>query len=187
LLLSRAFRVYRGLIIYCFQAIDFIRDETAISQSAINSEEIIKILLHFWGDGGLKFNINIVVSGILSKIAVGSKLAIEHALRLLTNKEFRSSALSVLGIIAIGQEKAIREVVEILILDESPSESHHQSAEILKIITTREMGELVISQLKNHVTQESSKSNYERSYYCLDVLLHYAQILSYQEFHRLWE
>jgi hypothetical protein len=30
LLLSRAFRVYRGLIIYCFQAIDFIRDETAI-------------------------------------------------------------------------------------------------------------------------------------------------------------
>jgi hypothetical protein len=164
-----------------------LRIQSLLEQFAIDNEEIIQMLLHFWGDGGLKFNINIVVSAILAKIAIGNKLAIEHALRLLTNKKFRYSALSVLGRIAIGHEKAIREVVEILILDELASESRHRLAETLKIITTRETGKLVISELKSHVTQESSKSNYERSYYCLDVLLHYAQILPYQEFHRLWE
>jgi hypothetical protein len=135
----------------------------------------------------LKFNINIVVTGILKKIAIGNEATIKYALELLANKKFGYSALNVIGRIAVGHKKAIGEVVKILIQNELASESRHLLTETLKMIATKETGELVISQLKNYVTQESSESNYERSYYCLDVLLHYAQILSYQEFHRLWE
>lgn len=160
--------------------------QNLLEQSAVNSEEIIKMLLHFWGDGGLKFNMNIVVSEILRKIAISNEATIEHALKLLTNRNFGYSALSVLGQIAIGHEKAIREVVKILIQNKLPLESRHQLAQTLKMIVTRETGELVISQLRNYVTQESSESNNDRCYYCLDVLLHYAQIFSYQEFYRLW-
>jgi HEAT repeat protein/energy-coupling factor transporter ATP-binding protein EcfA2 len=158
-----------------------------LEQSAISSEEIIEILLHCWGDRGLKFNINIVTEGILKKIAIGNEATIEHALKLLANKKFGGGALNVLGRIAVGHKKAIGEVVEILIQDELASESRHLLTETLKMIATRETGAVVISQLKKHVTQESSESNYERSYYCHDVLLCYAQILPHQEFHRLWE
>lgn len=116
--------------------------QSLLKQSAVNSEEIIKILLHFWGDGGLKFNINIVVSDILGEIAISNEATIEHALSLLTNRNFGHSALSVLGRIAIGHEKAIGEIVKILIQNELALESRHQLAETLKMIATRETGEL---------------------------------------------
>jgi hypothetical protein len=160
--------------------------QSLLEQPAVNSEEIIKMLLEFWGDRGLKFNMNGVISGMLEKNAINNKATIEHALNLLINIKFRYSTLSMLGRIAVGHKKTIREVVKILIQNESTSKSCHQLAETLKMIATKETGGLVISQLKNYVTQESSESNDGR-YYCLDVLLHYAQILPYQEFYKLWE
>jgi Domain of unknown function (DUF4062)/NACHT domain len=161
--------------------------QSLLEQFAINSEEIIQILLRFWGSGGLKFNINIVVSAILEKIAISNEATIEHALELLATRKFAGSALSVLGRIAVGHRSVIGAVVELLMQNELPWEFRRRLVMTLKMIATRETGEIVISSLKNYVAQEYLDSNLELWTACVDILLYYSQILSYQEFHRLWE
>jgi NACHT domain len=164
-----------------------LRIQSLLEQFAIDNEEIIQMLLHFWGDGGLKFNINIVVSAILAKIAIGNEAVIKHALELLAARKFAGSALSVLGRIAVGHRSVTGEVVKLLMQNELPWESRQKLVVILKMIATRETGELVISSLKNHVAQEYFDSNPELWTACVDILLHYSQILSYQKFHELWK
>jgi hypothetical protein len=164
-----------------------LRIQSLLEQFAIDNEEIIQMLLHFWGDGGLKFNINIVVSAILAKIAIGNEAVIKHALELLAARKFAGIALSVLGRIAVGHRSVTGEVVKLLMQNELPWESRQKLVVTLKMIATRETGELVISSLKNHVTQEYFDSNPELWNACVDILFHYSQILSYQKFHELWK
>ena len=168
---------------------DWLRSGVAKALGTIDeqNETAIVALIALLGNPDLAHWLRSGVADVLGKIDIGNETAIAALVALLGNPDLsdwlRSCVAEDLGKIGIGNETAIVALVALLRNPDFDDSPLYRVAEALDKILTREKIPSVIWQLKNYVSSETYKSNFNQFDVCFKIIWQCAQTLSYPEFH----
>ena len=104
-------------------------------------------------------------------------------------EDFRESskALDSLGEIGNGSKNAIHALVKVLEIAKAEYARRRATKSLLKIITTDEHRQEVVSLLQPHLNTETYENNFDLFKDCYVVLWHCAQNLPYPDFYQAWQ
>ena len=97
-----------------------------------------------------------------------------------------STALDSLGEIGKGSKNAIHALVKVLEIAKAEYARKRATKSLLKIITTDEHRQEVVSLLQPHLNTETYENNFDLFEDCYAVLWNIAQNLPYPDFYRVW-
>jgi HEAT repeat protein/energy-coupling factor transporter ATP-binding protein EcfA2 len=97
-----------------------------------------------------------------------------------------SKALDSLGEIGNGSKNAIHALVKVLEITKAEYARRRATKSLLKIITTDEHRQAVVSLLQPHLNTETYENNFDLFKDCYVVLWHCAQNLPYPTFYKAW-
>ncbi|MFM9265229.1 HEAT repeat domain-containing protein [Tychonema sp. BBK16] len=152
-------------------------------------------------------NIRFKCADSLGKIDPGNCQAVDVLIKILENtkhqytssisilpdlhKQFEnflesSTALDSLGKIGKGSKNAIHALVKVLEIAKAEYARKRATKSLLKIITTDEHRQEVVSLLQPHLNTETYENNFDLFEDCYAVLWNIAQNLPYLDFYRVW-
>ncbi|MBD2411723.1 HEAT repeat domain-containing protein [Nostoc calcicola FACHB-3891] len=126
----------------------------------------------------------------LGKIGSGNQKAIDALVELIGNPQLddftRWQAADSLGEIDSGNQKAIDVLVELIAKPQLNDSTQWQAADSLEKIMLEEQMPSVVTVLKNYLSPETYKNDFERFDNCYKVIWKCAQSMSYPDFYQAW-
>lgn len=98
----------------------------------------------------------------------------------------RNQAASSLEKIDPGNEKAIAALVDLIGNPQVDDSTRTEAAESLRQIMSQEHMPSVVTGLKNYLSDETYKNNFERFYDCYSFIWNCAQKMPYPAFYQAW-
>ncbi len=168
----------------------FFRVAQALNRIGIGNEQAIAALIRLLQRDDLGNYRRRRLVNILSQIGMGNEQAIAALAQLLQRDDVGydlvCTVIDVLGQIGMGNEQAISTLVQLLALEDVDDRFRSNVAFALGRIVTNPMMPSVVSKLKNHITNQVYKSNFDKYEYCYQLIFPCALTLPYPTFHAAW-
>ncbi|MBD2300080.1 HEAT repeat domain-containing protein [Nostoc sp. FACHB-190] len=171
---------------------DFTLNEAASSLGQIGSgnQKAIDTLVKLIGNSQLDYSTRWQAASSLGQIGSGNQTAIAALVKLIGNPQLdystRWQAASSLGQIGSGNQTAIAALVELIGKPQLDDLTLIEAASSLKKIMSEEQMPNVVTVLKNYLSPETYKNDFERFYFCYRLIWTCAQSMPYPAFYQAW-
>ncbi|MEH2316640.1 HEAT repeat domain-containing protein, partial [Nostoc sp.] len=167
------------------------RREVASSLGQIDpgNQKAIDALVELIGKPQLDNDTRREVASSLGQIDPGNQKAIDALVELIGKPQLadstRRQALESLGQIGSGNQKAIAALVELIGKPQLDDHTRWQAAYSLEKIMLKEQMPSVVTVLKDYLSPETYKNDFERFDICYEVIWKCAQSIAYLAFHQI--
>ncbi|MFN6496030.1 MAG: HEAT repeat domain-containing protein [Nostoc sp. DedQUE01] len=171
---------------------DYIRLQTAESLGQIDSgnQKAIAALVELIGKPQLDNSTLLQAAESLEQIDPGNQKVIDALVELIGKSQLddfkRRQAVSSLEKIGSGNQKAIDALVELVGKPQLDDDTQSQAAKSLEKIMLEEQMPSVITVLKDYLSPETYKNDFERFDNCYEIIWKCAQSMHYPAFYQAW-
>ncbi|MBW4609738.1 MAG: HEAT repeat domain-containing protein [Hassallia sp. WJT32-NPBG1] len=163
---------------------------SSLGEIGSGNSKAIDTLVELIGNPQLDYFTRLQAAESLGKIGSGNQKAIDALVELISNPQVDDfilwQAASSLRQIGSGNSKAIDALVELIGNPQLDYSTRRDAAESLGEILLEEQMPSVVSGLKDYLSPETYKNDFERFNYCYKIIWKCAQSMPYPAFYQAW-